>query len=78
MLFRSVGDEVLACNGYRVSKAMLESMLASLAKGESAELVVAREAKIRSIDFKMTSYTKLQFSLAPSGQHEALYNYWLR
>ncbi|MEN9699110.1 MAG: hypothetical protein RLZZ301_308 [Bacteroidota bacterium] len=74
----SVGDEVLACNGYRVHKAMLESMLNSLAKGESTELVVAREEKIRSIDFKMTSYSKPQFSLAPSGQHEALYNYWLR
>lgn len=76
----SVGDEIIACNNYRVDKAMLDAMMNGTGQGESAELLVAREDKVFTVKVKMTNFRKPTFQLSKdaSSKFSAYSNYWLR
>jgi predicted metalloprotease with PDZ domain len=39
----SVNDEIIGCNGYRVSKSDIEGLMKSLNDGDELELFIARD-----------------------------------
>ncbi|MES2799811.1 MAG: PDZ domain-containing protein [Bacteroidota bacterium] len=73
----SVNDEIIGCNGYRVSQASLEGTLNSLEVGEQAELLISRDQVLYGIEFFMNSYTRPQFSFTVDASNK-LAQYWLR
>jgi len=74
----SVNDEIIACNGYRVDKADIESIMKELLEGDSIDLLISRDEILFSVNFTMTNRTKNKFYLNVSDENDKLYNYWLR
>ena len=76
----SVGDEIIACNNFRVDQALLDGMMNSLQTAETAELLITREEKVFSVKVRMTNFRRPNFIFTPEsgGKNESLYNYWLR
>jgi predicted metalloprotease with PDZ domain len=74
----SVGDEILACDGYRIDKAGLENKYNNLQPGVSMELLLSRDGKLFSTKCVMKTYAKPQFSLQIKDANAPLLTYWLR
>jgi len=74
----SVGDEILACDGFRMDKAGLENKYNNLQPGVSMELLLARDGKLFSTKCVMKTYAKPQFSLQIKDLNAPLLTYWLR
>ncbi len=74
----SVGDEILACDGFRIDKAGLENKYNNLQPGVSMELLLARDGKLFSTKCVMKTYAKPQFSLQIKDLNAPLLTYWLR
>jgi len=74
----SVNDEIIGCNGYRVSKADVESVMKSLDKGDEIDLLISRDEILYSIEFTMTNRFKPKFYLNINNENTKLLNYWLR
>ena len=74
----SVGDEILACDGYRIDKAGLENKYNNLQPGVSMELLLSRDGKLFSTKCVMKTYAKPQFSLQIKDLNAPLLTYWLR
>lgn len=74
----SVGDEIVACNGYRIDKTGLENKYNNLQPGESMELLLSRDGKLFSTKCVMKSYAKPQYSLQIKDANAPLLSYWLR
>ena len=74
----SVGDEILACDGFRIDKAGLENKYNNLQPGVSMELLLARDGKLFSTKCVMKTYAKPQFSLQIKDVNAPLLTYWLR
>ena len=73
----SVNDEIIGCNGYRVSKADVESVMKSLDKGDEIDLLISRDEILYSIEFTMTNRFKPKFYLKINNENSKLLNYWL-
>ena len=74
----SVGDEILACDGFRIDKAGLENKYNNLQSGVSMELLLSRDGKLFSTKCVMKTYAKPQFSLQIKDANAPLLTYWLR
>jgi predicted metalloprotease with PDZ domain len=74
----SVGDEILACDGFRIDKTGLENKYNNLQPGVSMELLLARDGKLFSTKCVMKTYAKPQFSLQIKDLNAPLLTYWLR
>ena len=74
----SVGDEILACDGYRIDKSGLENKYNNLQPGVSMELLLSRDGKLFSTKCVMKTYAKPQFSLQIKDANAPLLTYWLR
>jgi predicted metalloprotease with PDZ domain len=74
----SVGDEILACDGYRIDKSGLENKYNNLLPGVSMELLLSRDGKLFSTKCVMKTYAKPQFSLQIKDANAPLLTYWLR
>lgn len=73
-----VGDEILACDGYRIDKSGLENKYNNLPLGGSIELLLARDGKLLTTKCQMKTYAKPQFSLQIKDANAPLLLYWLR
>lgn len=74
----SVGDEILACDGYRIDKSGLENKYNNLQPGVSMELLLSRDGKLFSTKCVMKTYAKPQYSLQIKELNAPLLTYWLR
>ena len=74
----SVNDEIIGCNGYRVGKNDIESVMQSLENGDELELLISRDDILFSVEFKMTNRFKPKFYLTLTNEKPKLLNYWLR
>lgn len=73
-----VGDEILACDGYRIDKSELENKYNNLSIGSSIELLMARDGKLFTAKCFMKTFAKPQFSLQIKDANAPLLLYWLR
>jgi predicted metalloprotease with PDZ domain len=73
-----VGDEILACDGYRIDKSALENKYNNLTAGSSIQLLMARDGKLFTANCFMKTFAKPQFSLQIKDANAPLLNYWLR
>jgi predicted metalloprotease with PDZ domain len=74
----NVGDEILACDGYRIDKTALENKYNNLQPGATIELLLARDGKIFTTKCAMKTFAKPQFSLQIKDANAPLLLYWLR
>lgn len=74
----NVGDEILACDGFRLDKTSLENKYNNLQPGASLELLLARDGKVFTTKCAMKTYAKPQFSLQITDPNAPLLTYWLR
>jgi predicted metalloprotease with PDZ domain len=76
----SVHDEVIGCNGFRVTQAEFEGMMGSLSAGQKASVLIARDQLLLELTITQTNYEKPQYKLVPidSPKTNALKGYWLR
>jgi predicted metalloprotease with PDZ domain len=74
----NVGDEILACDGFRIDKTSLENKYNNLQPGATLELLLARDGKIFTAKCAMKTYAKPQFSLQITDPNAPLLTYWLR
>jgi len=74
----SVNDEVIGCNGYRVSKSDIEGIMRSLNEGDELELLIARDDILFSVSFAMTNYTRPRYLFNLTNEENKLRAYWLR
>lgn len=74
----SVNDEIIGCNGYRVGKGDIESVMKSLNEGDEIDLLISRDEILFSVEFKMTNRFKPKFYLNITNEKPKLLNYWLR
>lgn len=74
----SVNDEIIGCNGYRVEKADVESVMRELAAGDELELLISRDEILFSVNFSMTNHFKPKFFLNKTNDKTKLLNFWLR
>ncbi len=74
----SPGDEILACDGYRIDIKSLEYKYNNLRQGESLELLVARDGKLFTTNCAFKVWSKPQFSLQIKDSNAPLLLYWLR
>ena len=74
----SVNDEIIGCNGYRVGKNDIESVMQSLENGDELELLISRDDILFSVEFKMTNNSNPNFILTLTNEKPKLLNYWLR
>ena len=74
----SAGDEILACDRYRIDKTSLENKYNNLLPGVEMELLVSRDGKVFTTKCVMKTYAKPQFSLQITDVNAPLLSYWLR
>ena len=76
----SVNDEIIGINGYRVSQAEVEAILAGLSEGESLNFLIAREDQLMEIVAKMGLYERssFKFSIETDKTNKVLFDYWMR
>jgi predicted metalloprotease with PDZ domain len=74
----NVGDEILACDGYRLDKTALENKYNNLQPGATLELLLARDGKVFTTKCLMKTYAKPQFSLQITDPNAPLLTFWLR
>jgi predicted metalloprotease with PDZ domain len=73
-----VGDEILACDGYRIDKTALENKYNNLSANDSIQLLLARDGKLYNTNCFMKTFAKPQFSLQIKDANAPLLLYWLR
>jgi predicted metalloprotease with PDZ domain len=73
-----VGDEIIACDGYRIDKSSLEDKYNNLAPGSTLELLLSRDDKLFTTKCTMQTFVKPQFSLQIKDANAPLLLYWLR
>ncbi|MFM8963152.1 MAG: PDZ domain-containing protein, partial [Sphingomonadales bacterium] len=74
----SAGDEIIACDGYRINKIALENKYNNLQTGSSIELLIARDGKLFSTKCAFKTWTRPQYSLQIKDNNASLLLYWLR
>lgn len=76
----SVNDEIIGCNGYRVSKTELDELLKNAKSGDEFELLIARDQILFSVIMKVTDYNqpKFEFELDLNENTNKLIDFWLR
>ncbi|MFM7644828.1 MAG: M61 family metallopeptidase [Sphingomonadales bacterium] len=74
----SAGDEIIACDGYRINKTALENKYNNLQTGSSIELLVARDGKLFTTKCAFKTWTRPQYSLQIKDNNASLLLYWLR
>lgn len=74
----SVNDEIIGCNGYRMSQGMLDGIMNGLSLNDEVELLISRDEILQTVKVKISSYTRPSFSLKSEATPSALYNFWLR
>jgi len=76
----SVNDEIIGCNGYRVSKTELDELLKNAKSGDEFELLIARDQILFSVIMKVTDYNqpKFEFELDLNEKTKKLIDFWLR
>ena len=76
----SVKDEIVGCNGYRVSQKDLEKVINSLSSGETMKLLISRDDVLYEIVIKLENYEspKYEFVERIKGTNGDLLDYWLR
>lgn len=76
----SVKDEIIGCNGYRVNQADLEKVIATLATGETMNLLISRDDVLFELVIKMENYESPRYDFNPknTGEKGVLFDYWLR
>lgn len=76
----SVNDEIIGCNGYRVTKAELEALLKNAQTGDEFEVLIARDKILFSTVIVLSDYKqpKFEFQLDLNEKTQKLNDYWLR
>lgn len=76
----SVNDEIIGCNGFRVSQGDFEAMMNSMSAGETASILIARDELLLELVVKMTNYERPSYKFVPldDAKTNALKEYWLR
>jgi predicted metalloprotease with PDZ domain len=74
----SVNDEVIGCNGYRVSKADIEGIMRGISEGDELDLLISRDEILFAVNFTMTNYTKPRYLFNLTNEENKLRAYWLR
>lgn len=76
----SVNDEIIGCNGMRISKKGLEDFMKSLQVGDVFTVLIARDQQLYSVDVKVTPYEQPRFKheQAVEKKNEKMFSYWLR
>ena len=74
----SVNDEIIGCNGYRVTKSDIVGLMKSLENGDEVDLLISRDEILFSVTFTMTNYTKPRYLLNLLNEENKLRAYWLR
>ena len=76
----SVNDEIIGCNGFRSSKAALDSYFKTVRLGEEIEILFSRDQQLYSTDIIVSAYEqpKFKYMIEESSKTNKLYNYWLR
>ena len=74
----SAGDEIIACDGYRINKTALENKYNNLQTGASLELLVARDGKLFTTKCAFKTWTRPQYSIQIKDNNAPLLLYWLR
>ncbi|MFM6964478.1 MAG: M61 family metallopeptidase, partial [Sphingomonadales bacterium] len=74
----SAGDEIIACDGYRINKASLENKYNNLQTGASLELLVARDGKLFTTKCAFKTWTRPQYSIQIKDNNAPLLLNWLR
>lgn len=76
----SVNDEIIGCNGFRASKAALDSYFKTVKVGEEIEILFSRDQQLYSTDVIVSTYEqpKFKYTIEESSRDNKLYNYWLR
>lgn len=74
----SAGDEIIACDGYRINKTALENKYNNLQTGASLELLVARDGKLFTTKCAFKTWTRPQYSIQIKDHNAPLLLYWLR
>ena len=74
----SVNDEIIGCNGYRVSKADIESIMRGISEGDELDLLISRDEILFAVNFTMTNYTKPRYLFNLINEENKLRDYWLR
>jgi predicted metalloprotease with PDZ domain len=74
----SVNDEIIGCNGYRVSKADIEGIMRGVSEGDELDLLISRDEILFAVNFTMTNYTKPRYLFNLINEENKLRDYWLR
>ena len=76
----SVNDEIIGCNGFRVSQGDFEAMMNSMSAGETASILIARDELLLELVVKMTNYERPSYRFVPldDAKTKVLREYWLR
>lgn len=76
----SVNDEIIGCNGFRVSQGDFEGMMNSMNAGQTANVLIARDELLLEVVVKMTNYERPSYKFVPmdDAKTNALKEYWLR
>jgi predicted metalloprotease with PDZ domain len=78
----SVGDEIVALDGYRVSEATLSERLADRQPGDRVTLTLFRRDELREVTLALGQRPYNQVKITPlpdaTAQQRSLYEAWLR
>lgn len=76
----SVGDEIIAVNGFRVDKTSLQDFLSTMGEGDQVDILYSREQILGMTRLTMELYEqpKFEYSVGTGKQTEKLREYWLR
>lgn len=77
----NVNDEIIAVNGYRLTKGNESKLIKDAKEGDTLEVTISRDNIIRTIPVKMIKSTKHDYELKklekPSKQQAKLYKAWM-
>jgi len=76
----SVDDEIIGCDGYRITQSDLEDKVSLMEAGDKMNLLISRDDVLLEIVVTLANFEKPQFNFTPkdSGVSGEYLNYWLR
>ncbi|WP_266205413.1 M61 family metallopeptidase [Pontibacter kalidii] len=76
----NANDEIIAFNGYRASD-NLESQIASMSIGDTAEVLISRDGRLQTLEVKMLQDNNVRYQFIrvdnPTPTQEKIFNTWL-
>ena len=76
----SVGDEIIAVNGFRVNAQEFKNQLSKLTPDQSLSVLLSRDSKLMSLPLsgKLMQKPQFIFSKKQDEKQNTLFNYWMR